>query len=214
MNTMTPSGAFAPPDPTGVIAPDRNGVTPLRVALTLAVLLLAAAAMAISSLALFTDSASVGANTFSTGTVDITATPATAVVAVSAMAPGDQDTAPLTVANAGTLDLRYAVRSVTTEDVLASALVLTVKTGVTTCDDANWAASGTTLYSGRLGSVAGDALVGSQTSGNQAGDRTVVAGANEILCVNVTLPLNTTTAQGVTTTATLSFVAEQTRNNP
>jgi spore coat-associated protein N len=211
MNTAT----FAPPDPTSGVAPPRpSPITPLRVTLTIAVLLLGAAALAIASLALFTDTASVPNNTFTTGTIDINATPATAVVAVSGMVPGDQDTAPLTIDNNGTLDLRYAVRSVTTEDVLAAELVLTIKSGVTTCDDANWAATGTTLYSGRLGSVAGDALIGSDTPGADAGDRTLAAAASEILCVNVTLPLATTVGQGVTTTANLSFVAEQTDNNP
>ena len=213
-STITGAG-FAPPDPGSGIAPPRpRQITPLRVMLTIAVLLLGAAALAIASLALFTDTANVTGNTFSTGTVDINATPATAVVAVSAMAPGDQDTAPLNVANNGTLALRYAVRSVTTEDVLAAQLVLTIKSGVTTCDDANWAATGTTLYSGRLGSVAGDALIGSQTTGANAGDRNLAGGASEILCVNVTLPIGTTTASGLTTTANLSFVAEQTANNP
>lgn len=206
---------FAPPDPAGGVAsPRQSPVTPLRVALTVAVLLLGAAALAIASLALFTDSASVTGNTFTTGSVDINATPATAVVAVSAMAPGDQDTAPLTVANAGSLNLRYAVRSTTTEDVLAAELVLTIKAGVTTCDDASWAASGTTLYTGRLGSVAGDSLIGSVVTGANPGDRTLAAGVSEVLCVNVTLPLATTGGQGVTTTANLSFVAEQVANNP
>lgn len=206
---------FAPPDPTTVVAPGGGRrLTPLRVAATLAVLLLAAAMITIASLALFTDTATVGGNTFTTGTVDISAAPTSALVSVSAMVPGDQDTAPLTVSNGGSLDLRYAVESTTTEDVLAAELVLTIKSGVTTCDDANWAASGTTLYSGRLGSVAGDGLIGSATAGADAGDRTLAPAASEVLCVNVTLPLASTAGQGVTTTATLDFLAEQTANNP
>jgi predicted ribosomally synthesized peptide with SipW-like signal peptide len=207
MTTANITTAYLDPPPT-------RRATPLRVLLTLAVLLLGAAALAIASLALFTDTANVTANTFTTGSVDINATPATAAVSVAAMAPGDQATAPITVANNGTLELRYAVRSTTTENVLASALVLTIKSGVTTCDDANWAASGTTLYSGALGATAGSALIGSQASGSQAGDRVLAASGSEVLCVNVTLPLSTTVGQGVTTTANLAFVAEQTANNP
>lgn len=187
---------------------------PVKILLSAAVILVGMATVAVTSLALFTDTASVGANTFSTGTIDITAAPATAVVTMPVMAPGDQVTAPLTVANAGSLEFRYAIESTTTEDVLASELVLTVKSGVTTCDNANWAADGATLYAGQLGSTGTDAIVGLAAAGNDAGDRVLVASTNEVLCLNVTLPLASTAGQGVTTTATLDFLAEQTSNNP
>lgn len=204
---------FAPPDPTaGVVGPRR--VTALRLGLTVTALIVAAAMATVMSLALFTDTADITGNTFSTGSVDISTSPASAAVSFAAMTPGDQDTAPITVSNGGTLDLRYALRSTTTEDTLAAALVLTVKSGVVTCDDANWAATGTTLYSGVLGTVAGTAAIGSPSAGADAGDRTLAAGASEVLCVNVTLPLAAVTGEGVSTTATLSFLAEQTANNP
>ncbi len=213
MATQTLSAPHAPiSNPPTSRSPKRR-VTPLRVLLTAAVVLLAAGALLISSLALFTDSATVGNNTFSTGTLDINATPASAVVTASGMAPGDQDTAPLTVSNGGSLDLRYAVESTTTENSLAQLLVLTIKTGVTTCSDASWQATGTTLYSGRLGSTTTDAIIGSQATGADAGDITLAAGASQVLCINVTLPTSTTTGQGLTTTATLDFLAEQTTNN-
>ena len=182
--------------------------------LSAAVILVGVATVAVTSLALFTDTASVGSNTFATGTVDINATPATAVITMPAMVPGDQVTAPLTVSNDGSLELRYAIESATTEDVLASELVLTVKSGVTTCDDANWAADGTTLYAGRLGSTGTDALVGSSAPGADPGDRVLASTASEVLCLNVTLPIAATAGQGTTTTATLDFLAEQTANNP
>jgi predicted ribosomally synthesized peptide with SipW-like signal peptide len=186
----------------------------MRVALTAAAVLVAAAMATVMSLALFTDTADVTGNSFSTGTVDISAAPATAVVSLPAMTPGDQDTAPLVVSNGGSLDLRYAMRSTTTENVLAAELVLTVKTGVVTCDDANWAATGSTLYSGPLGSVAGTAVFGSPSAGADAGDRVLAPAASETLCVNVTLPLASTAGEGLTTTATFGFEAEQTANNP
>ena len=182
---------------------------------TLAVLGFAGAIFTVASLALFTDQETVTGNAFATGTVDLVATPATAVVTASAMAPGDQVTAPLDVANSGTLEFRYAVTSTTTEDTLASSLALTVKSGVTTCDDANWSADGTVLYSGILGSTGTTAILGDVTQGAQAGDRVLAAGANEALCFNVTLPLATTnTSQGLSSTATFTFDAEQTSNNP
>src|SRR6185369_9580196 len=64
--------------------------------------------------ALFTDNKSVGANTFSTGTVIISTNPTTALVTFSNMAPGDAVSAPITVSNDGTLDLRYAISSTAT----------------------------------------------------------------------------------------------------
>ncbi len=187
---------------------------PVKVLLSIAVVLVALATVTITSLALFTDSASVGANDFTTGTIDINAAPASAVVTMPAMVPGDQVTNPLTVTNAGSLSLRYAVEATTTEDLLASELVLTVKSGVTICNNANWAADGSTLYSGRLGSTGTDAIIGSATSGADAGDRVLASGVNEVLCVNVTLPLSASSGQGTTTTATFDFLAEQTANNP
>ena len=102
-----------------------------------------------------------------------------------------------------------------TEDTLASSLTLTVKSGVATCTDAGFGASGTVEYAGPLGSTATAAILGNVAQGNQAGDRTLAAGTNEVLCMNVRLPLATVnTSQGQTTTATFTFAAEQTANNP
>lgn len=199
----------------GVEAVEDRRSNGTKILATLAVLFLAGTMFTVASLALFTDQETVAGNAFSTGTVDLLATPATAVVTAPAMAPGDQVTAPLDIANSGSLELRYSATSTTTENVLAAELDLTIKTGVTVCDDANWAATGTVIYNGDLGSTATIALFGSAVQGAQAGDRVLAAGANEILCVNVSLPLATGNAsQGVTTTATFSFDAEQTANNP
>ncbi len=166
--------------------------------------------------AVFTSTASVGSNTFSTGTVALTTAPTTALVTLSAMAPGDQVTAPITVTNGGTLDLRYAVTSTTTENTLAGQLALTIKSGVTTCTNAGFGGSGTVLYgAATLGSTTGVNVVGNPTQGAQAGDRTLTAGTNETLCFNVSLPLSSSsTYQGLTTTATFAFQGEQTKNNP
>lgn len=172
--------------------------------------------MRISSLALFTDSETIGNNQFTIGTVDLTVSQGSALVTYTspAMNPGDQFTAPLTVANAGSLDLRYAMVSTTTENVAAAELVLTIKTGVTTCDDTDWTTDGTQIYSGVLGTTGGTAVLGSTAQGAQAGDRALAVSANEVLCFNVTLPTAApNTVQGLTTTATFAFEAEQTVNN-
>lgn len=209
------TSTLAPSDPSTAVHPGhRPRLTPVRVMATAGLFLVAVAATAVLSTALFTATTSVDGNTFTSGTIDISSAPVSALVSVSAMVPGDQDTAALTVTNSGSLDLRYAVESTTTEDVLAALLVLTVKTGVTVCDDANWAATGTTLYSGPLGSVAGVGVIGAPAAGADAGDRVLAPGLDDDLCVNVTLPLASTGGEGLTTTATLEFLAEQTANNP
>ena len=171
--------------------------------------------MAFGTNAVFTDAASNAGNTFATGNVDINTSPASAFITFSDMAPGDKVTQPLTVSNAGSLDLRYAVTSTTTEDTLAAQLDLTVKSGVTTCTNAGFGVDGTILYpAADLGSVAGTAIFGSPAQGSQAGDRTVVAAASEVLCFQVELPLSTGNAyESLTTTATFTFDAEQTKNN-
>ncbi|MEE9284131.1 MAG: TasA family protein [Dehalococcoidia bacterium] len=128
-----------------------------KLAATIAVLAVFVGLMSLSALALFTDTASVPSNTFSTGTVDIsTSSDGVALLTFSDMAPGDQVTAPITVSNAGTLELRYAVTSTTTENTLAAQLDLTIKSGVTTCTDAGFGVDGTVLYaSADLGSTTG-----------------------------------------------------------
>ena len=166
--------------------------------------------------AVFTSTSSNGANTFSTGTVVISTAPASAFITFSAMAPGDVVTAPLTVTNGGTMQLRYAVTSASTENTLAAQLDLTIKDGVTTCSNAGFGASGTVRYGpGDLGSTTGVNVIGDAAQGVQAGDRTLDVAASEILCFQVSLPLSAGNAsQGVTTTATFAFNAEQTANNP
>jgi predicted ribosomally synthesized peptide with SipW-like signal peptide len=172
--------------------------------------------LGVASNAIWTDSQNVGANVFSTGTIDISTNPTTALVTFSGMAPGDQVTNPITVSNAGTLQLRYAVTSTTTENVLAAQLDLTIKTGVTACTNAGFGASGTVIYGpGDLGSTTGTNVIGNPAQGAQAGDRTLNASANEALCFHVELPSGTGNSfQGLTTTATFAFAAEQTANNP
>ena len=174
-----------------------------------------AAGIGLGTGAIFTDTQQVDANTFSTGTVDISTNPTTALVTFSGMAPGDQVTNPIVVTNSGTLELRYAVTSTTTENSLAAQLDLTIKSGVTTCTNAGFGVDGTVIYGpADLGSMAGINVIGDPTQGAQAGDRPLAASGNETLCFNVSLPLTTGSAfQGQTTTATFNFLSEQTKNN-
>ena len=169
--------------------------------------------------ALFTDTQSVTANTFTTGTVKIGPTPVTAAITAGNMAPGDSVYGTVLVSNTGTLSERYAVLSTsdaTDANFLAAQLVLTVKVGVTTCSSAGFGATGTTLYGGSiLGATTGTKLIGDAATGAQAGDRTLASGASETLCAQVSLPIATGNPyQGKTTTAVLRFDSEQTANNP
>src|SRR3954447_23271043 len=92
-----------------------------------------AAGVSVSALAVLTGQATVGSNTFTTGSVSIvTDHPSTAVVNFTGMMPGDSVGAnPLVVSNNGAAQLRYAVSSVATNTdtkALKDALTLTIKT--------------------------------------------------------------------------------------
>ena len=193
--------------------------SPRRLIMTILIFTMAAgAALTSVSGALFTDSDAVGSNTFSSGTVILSTSPTSAVVSFTDMAPGDVDNGQMTVTNGGSLQLRYAVTSATTEDTLAAQLDMTIwdeaAEGVvdSTCDTT---APASKLYGpAALGSVAGTNVIGNPNTGFQSGDRTLAASANEVLCFRVELPSSTGNAyQGLTTTATLTFASEQTKNN-
>src|SRR5438046_1679333 len=63
--------------------------SPKVLALAMGGLLIVSVSAGAMSLALFTDTAAVGANTFTAGTIDITASPASALLTSSALMPGD-----------------------------------------------------------------------------------------------------------------------------
>jgi spore coat-associated protein N len=168
--------------------------------------------------ALFTDSDALGSNTFATGDVDLTTNPTTNAISMSGMAPGDVKYGSVTVSNSGSLQLRYALKSATTEDVLAGQLDLTIWDEAEEADigtDCSTTVPTNKLYTAAaLGSVAGTQLFGSPTAGSQAGDRTLAAAASEVLCLKVELPSTTgNTFESLTTTATFTFESEQTANN-
>jgi hypothetical protein len=168
--------------------------------------------------ALFTDTQAVGSNTFTTGTVDISTSPTSALVTFSAMAPGDAITDDIVVTNGGTLDLRYTISGDATDDdskglrEQLSGIIKTidVTTPLTPCDNFD----GTQLYPPGDPND-GSKLVGDSTAGEQAGDRTLAAGASETLCVRVSLSSTAGNSfQDATTTVTFIFDAEQITNNP
>ena len=169
--------------------------------LGLSVISLGAGAM---SLAIFTDSAA-STGTFTSGTIDITSSP-TVAFTVSAMMPGDANTQALTIANAGTGELRYSLATVATT-TLGDTLTLAVKTEGTNCT----AFDGTTVLAA---TVLDGAAIGNPAQGADSGDRVLAAASNEVLCFRVSLPLATGNAlQGISSSVTFTFDAEQTANN-
>ena len=176
--------------------------------------------------ALFTETVSVGANTFTAGTVDISSSVASALLTLDPMAPGAEVNNPITVTNAGTLQVRYAVqRSADNADAKGMRDILRLRIGLkggVGCDFPYYTAAGaatvltddTELYEGlNFPATAGD-TVGSAVQGSQAGDRVLAASASEDLCFAVMMPSGTGNAyQAAATTATFDFVSEQTANN-
>lgn len=184
-----------------------------------------AVVVSVGTLAVFTDTQTVGPNAFTDSTISLGLGTSSGLVSFSDMLPGDVVTNPLVLTNAtGSSALRYAVSgSATNADGkgLKDQLVLTVKTiDVTTpavpCDNFD----GTSLYAGDLDNAAATAgtlgrLVGDPTQGAQTGDRTLAAAGSETLCFRASLPLTTgNTFKLATTTGTIQFDAEQTTNNP
>ncbi len=180
-----------------------------RILLSLLAIGILASLMGLGGLSLFTASTDNDGNAFTSGSVDISTSPASAFLTMSDMAPGDSVTAQLTVSNDGTLELRYAMTtSATNVDTLdlRDALTFTVKTLGTDCTTFD----GTELYTGTLASGA----IGDPTTGGDSGDRTLAASGSEDLCFKVELPSSATGPEGAATTATFTFDAEQTKNNP
>lgn len=158
----------------------------------------------VGALALLTDTAD-SPGTFTTGTVDLTLSPATTLFNVANMAPGDVVYAGLTVKNSGSLQLRYDMSSsVTNTDGkdLGTQLTAEIKEVTDTCE--------ATTFQLSLDSVALPTALSSLATI----DHVLAAGASQLHCYKITLPLNSGNAfQDATTTATFTFNAEQTANN-
>ena len=204
-----------------------------RLVTTVAILTLAGTGIAaMATAAVFTDNSTVNGGEITTGTVDLTTEDLTFTVPSSGLAPGDTLVAPLTVSNTGTLAYRYAVRYSATNTTGADGgdapltdwlqlRVYAVDTCTKAATDAVGAqligAAGSQVGSGPLSTeVAPAPLVGDVATGQQPGDRVLIAAdASEVLCVRVDLPLDTPNeAQDTSANLTLRLDAEQTTNNP
>ena len=198
--------------------PRRTRVDPARrarlIATTATVALAAAGVTSLTTSALFTDTQTMPSD-FTTGTVDIAAAMSpTVTLGAGNMAPGDSSYGSVTVANAGSLELRYSISLVATNGQVAD---LAGELDLAVYADPVCAAgveTGTAIATDEGLPLAPTGLVGSSATGANLGDRPMGAGSTETLCFVVHLPLATTNMfQGTTADLTLTFDAEQTVNN-
>ena len=172
-----------------------------RILLSLVIIALVASSVTVGAMALWTDTETSLANTFTAGTIDLALANGTPLpFSVTAMAPGDSVTGTIDVTNSGTLELRYAMT--TTGDaasILDEQLDCEIKVGAVT------------LYNGKLSS----AVIGDPAQGAQAGDRTLIATGSETLTFTVSMPIVTGDIyKGTSCSVDFVFAAEQTSNNP
>lgn len=188
--------------------------------------MLAAAALGVTGVtatgATFTDTVAPGANAIATGNVAITADSNYNYVAPQ-LAPGETVVRGVPVTNTGNLTLRYAITQIgdAAGTNFHSRLRTEVKVGASltaaNCtNDTNWASNGGTLaYGPAAPSTTAQNLVGNPATGNQAGDRTLAPGATETICFRWSLPSGQTgNYGGAGGRLDVTFVAEQTQNNP
>jgi predicted ribosomally synthesized peptide with SipW-like signal peptide len=182
-------------------------------ALLMAATALISATGATMSLALFTDSQAVDANTFTSGNIDIDTNPHSLMLSAPSMMPGDVVNGSVVVSNVGSESLRYALSGSATDadgKHLAAAIEVEVKTEGTGCG--NW--DGATLFGPAAVPYAEGALFGNYLV-HPNGGRTLAFGGSETLCFRATLPSGTPNGvDNATTTMTFTFYAEQTKNNP
>jgi spore coat-associated protein N len=195
-----------------------SSMTPRRMALGAGVLAVAVvSATGLASSALFTSQDTSTGNSFAAGTVVLSSgngAPAF-TVANTQLAPGTTKYGTVQIDNTGSLQYRYAMSSASSQTkALGDHLQLTVVSIATgaTCD-ATAIANGTALYSGALSG----ASFGNKAAGADAGDRTLIAGTSEVLCMQMSFGKDTAAVdnafQGGTDSTTLTFDAEQTLNN-
>jgi hypothetical protein len=112
------------------------------------------------------------------------------------MLPGDAVDGALTIANPGRTPLSYQMihGSVATDDELARALVLDIRTVGSSCDDFN----GSSLYHGPLAAAS--------LGHSPAEPRRLPGASAEILCFRASLPIGTgNQVQGAATTVSFRF---------
>lgn len=171
------------------------------------------------SMARLTASSSTSAQTVTSGNIALALTNGAAAgqwTGSFSILPGGSAYYRLTVTNSGSADLIYSVASTTSAGTLAPYLTVSVAklaSGSSTCTSSTYAAGTVVSNSGTLpfGSGSGTNIIGDPASGSQTGDRTLVGGGSENLCMKVSFPLGTGlgyAGRGATSTTSFTFSAE------
>jgi hypothetical protein len=174
---------------------------------------------ALPSAALLTASSNVGSSAVTSGNLSLGLANGAADgtwTGSFSLVPGGVAYQRLTVANRGSVGLRYAATATSTTETLASRLELAVAVlpaGTTTCDASTYATGTLVSTSSALpfGSTAVTHVIGDPAAGPQAGDRSLVSSAAENLCLQVRFPFGTGigyAGRGQTATTTFAFSAE------
>ena len=175
----------------------------------------------LASSALFTDTKATTASAITTGNVSLAlgGTSSTAF-AVTAMAPGDTRYGVVTVQNSGSLALRYAgTANWSAAGVLPNTATLSLRaiaSGAATCDGTLGWGTGDVSTNVKTTSalVTTATLFGSSVTGQQTGDRTIAANANDYFCIRLQLPASAdNTVASQSSNLSFAFDAEQTANN-
>lgn len=156
------------------------------------------------SFAIWSDQATSDAS-FTSGRVDISASPATAAFTGSNMAPGDVVYGGITVANSAAVDalkVKYKMTTSVTGATLGAALAAEVRAISGVCDATSWGAS--------IDVMAGPSSLSALSIATW---RPLDPGSSEVACFRISLPLSDTASQGLAATATFRFDSEQFANN-
>ncbi len=203
----------------------RDGARRRRLWTTVVIVGLAAiGATTLTTSALFTDNDATSAD-IHTGNVDLVlGGPVPFAFTPQDLAPGSSTFVPITVTNAGSLQLRYSISyfgatgTGTGTGNLTDVLELRMY-AVSDCTAAGTDNATTINNSGQAVTnwpTTADPLVGNVAVGDDQGDRTLAGGNNsESLCARVDFPISAGNEyQDTTATLNLVFDAEQTINNP
>jgi predicted ribosomally synthesized peptide with SipW-like signal peptide len=164
----------------------------------------------VTTLAYWTDSATLTGGTFATGTIDLRlngsdTNPASfsTAFAMSAMSPGQSKAVVVPVQNNGTVTVTYVASGIAnniapTPGTLASLLDFkVVPLGTVSGSSPAQTCTGTASFTGALSSSTSVITTA----------RTLAPGASENVCLQATLPTGTTTGQNNTANAVFTFTA-------
>jgi hypothetical protein len=171
-----------------------------RILLTLGILALMATAVSAGTFALFTTSTAVPNELFSTGTLSIGASPASAIASLSNMLPGDTVTGLATISNTGTEDLTsYDLATAVTAGTPTNPNALTTDT---TNGLKMWIQRCTVAYTGTGAAATCSGGTASDVVGTSAAPVAIVTSAalssNAFCTTNAAVTAAVRTARGTT----------------